>query len=501
MPNNIADFDWSSPVLGEDDLTLYPADTLDRTKYAKFLHGYLVNNASNGGYVLNLNAKWGAGKTYFINRWINSIKERHPVVYVDAWKQDYSDDPMLTVVSSIIEAFNKQLPEGNQTASNITAQASRFFKAAAPALMKGIVKKATGVNIDAVTEEASEAETTSQASSDFDGSSGAALAKALIQDHNEKLESIKHLRKEIKLLVEAVNAHNPEYNDPAFIFIDELDRCRPSYAVEMLEVIKHFFELDNIIFVIATDTEQLQHAVKAVYGEGFDAQTYLGRFFRRRYSLTELSRYEFIDHVVQNKITLESRWEHHIPRIKTLEGLSNSISIVANHFELSLRDTEQLVDKFVAVLNNTDKTMNPCLLLILFILRDKHNDLYQNWMYTTTKYTSFTGTGNEAKDLSKVFHISNHGIDNAFYLAIEENGGSSISYNLIGILEDMNTYSSEWAYTELHEYKRNLRNISSSSDYDEGNYFEMNYKLKSLALTAKKTDYINWVELSVSFNE
>ncbi|MGL1316173.1 P-loop NTPase fold protein, partial [Vibrio parahaemolyticus] len=48
----------------------------------------------------------------------------------------------------------------------------------------------------------------------------------------------------------------------------------------------------------ATDTEQLQHAVKAVYGEGFDAQTYLGRFFRRRYSLSESSRFEFVKQMV-----------------------------------------------------------------------------------------------------------------------------------------------------------------------------------------------------------
>lgn len=54
---------------------------------------------------------------------------------------------------------------------------------------------------------------------------------------------------------------------PAFIFIDELDRCRPSYAVEMLETIKHIFDISGVVFVVATDTEQLQHAVKVVYGE------------------------------------------------------------------------------------------------------------------------------------------------------------------------------------------------------------------------------------------
>ncbi|MEL0615029.1 P-loop NTPase fold protein, partial [Marinomonas arenicola] len=49
------------------------------------------------------------------------------------------------------------------------------------------------------------------------------------------------------------------------MFVDELDRCRPSYAVEMLESIKHIFDIKGIVFVVATDSEQLQHGVKAIY--------------------------------------------------------------------------------------------------------------------------------------------------------------------------------------------------------------------------------------------
>ncbi|MFG0773746.1 P-loop NTPase fold protein [Vibrio plantisponsor] len=46
-----------------------------------------MNNAKKKGYVLNLKAKWGSGKIYFINRWVDSIKDSHPVVYIDDWKQ------------------------------------------------------------------------------------------------------------------------------------------------------------------------------------------------------------------------------------------------------------------------------------------------------------------------------------------------------------------------------------------------------------------------------
>jgi hypothetical protein len=70
-----------------------------------------------------------------------------------------------------------------------------------------------------------------------------------------------------------------------YVFIDELDRCRPTYAIELLETVKHLFEIKGIVFVIATNTDQLQHSIKVVYGQGFDANRYLYRFFQRTYTL------------------------------------------------------------------------------------------------------------------------------------------------------------------------------------------------------------------------
>ncbi|ESE42299.1 P-loop NTPase fold protein [Shewanella decolorationis] len=390
MSDDIVDFNWKEPVLCAEGTELFPRDTLDRARYASFLHNYLAINAIDGGYVLNLNAKWGSGKTYFINRWMESIKDRHPVVYIDAWKQDYSDDPMLTVISSLINALSEQLPAENETLANITEKSARFIKAAAPALLKGLVKKAVGLNLDDIKVEG-ELKNDDKFISDTLSESAAAVAQCLVKDHNDKLQSVNYLRNEIKALITAVIAHQQgALKAPAFIFIDELDRCRPSYAVEMLEVVKHFFELDNIAFIVATDTEQLQHAVKAVYGEGFDAQTYLGRFFRRRYSLTELSRYEFVSHISESKVTYNPNWKEFVPSLAELDDFTRVVSIVADRFRLSLRETEQLMDKFIAVLSNTTKTLNPYLLLILFVLRDKHYYLYADWLdTTTTNHTHF----------------------------------------------------------------------------------------------------------------
>jgi hypothetical protein len=498
MAGGDINFDWKEPVLGEDSegnpIELFPIDTLHRGKYAKFLHGYLVDNSSQNGYVLNLNAQWGAGKTYFINRWIYSIKEKHPVVYVDAWKQDYSDDPMLTVISSIINALEVHLPDGNQKAIALKNKATRFFKAAAPLLAKGLIKKATGMNIDEINPK-DDNDSLNTDLYNLSGEAGAALAKCLVDDHNEKLKTVEYLREDIKSLIKAID---PKKNlkIPAFVFIDELDRCRPSYAVEMLEVIKHFFELEDIVFVVATDTAQLQHAVKAVYGEGFDAQTYLGRFFRRRYSLpVSKSRYEFVKNMIGEDYAIKPSWNSYAPAIEVGGNLWNLISIVAGRFNLSLRDTEQLADKFLAVLSSADKSMNPYLLLTLFALRDKHYSVYECWVGSDINATTLQKVM-ESAGLDKT-SLPLHRGNSGYFVAIEDT--EAVDFNLYEMLYYMDKYSSFKSYGDKSSEERSLRANSRGDDYDAGekNYIQLNF----LGLAAKKSDYIDWVEYAVSFDE
>ncbi|MFB2673820.1 P-loop NTPase fold protein [Shewanella xiamenensis] len=503
MSDDIVEFNWKEPVFCAEGMELFPRDTLDRARYASFLHNYLAVNAIDGGYVLNLNAKWGSGKTYFINRWMESIKDTHPVVYIDAWKQDYSDDPMLTVISSLINALSEQLPAENEILSNITEKSARFIKAAAPALLKGLVKKTVGLNLDDIKVEG-EPKSDDKFISDTLSESAAAVAQCLVKDHNDKLQSVNYLRNEIKALITAVIAHKQgALKMPAFIFIDELDRCRPSYAVEMLEVVKHFFELDNIAFIVATDTEQLQHAVKAVYGDGFDAQTYLGRFFRRRYSLTELSRYEFVSHITENKVTYNPKWKEFVPSLAELDDFTNVVSIVADRFRLSLRETEQLVDKFLSVLSNAQKTLNPYLLLILFVLRDKHYSLYDEWMEAINKEASFGQSIGKLTYRMDIFPMFYKSSDQVFFPR-EKRADSlvDLQQSLDMILSIMNKVCSPWNQREKDKFIDNLEGaLYSSSSPNLTVRANKLYQISLMSLKANKSDYKNWVELAVSFDK
>ncbi|WP_421319492.1 KAP family P-loop NTPase fold protein [Aeromonas veronii] len=353
---------WDGPgaIAGSEEIL--SADRLDRARYAEFLTKYLAAEGKQRNYVLNLNAEWGAGKTWFIKRWYMELKAHYPTVYIDAWQQDFSDDPLLTVISSIIDQLRDAT--GNKVAipDGIKSKLLGLLKVGGKLVLKSAIKKAGLEDGDF----------------SMEGEDADKLVDTLCSNHKERYESIQYLKNEIRQWVEgAVGLSEGELDYPAFILIDELDRCRPSYAVEMLETIKHIFDIPGVVFVLATDTEQLQHAIKVIYGDGFDAESYLGRFFHRRFTLGSISRREFIQQaIVDKKLHFEhiNVW----PEITNSQVLVNVLTAVCDHFSLSLRKTEQVLDRtFASTINYQGGKLNLIFLVYLFSLSEKNNEDYR----------------------------------------------------------------------------------------------------------------------------
>ncbi|QLH66772.1 KAP family P-loop NTPase fold protein [Aeromonas veronii] len=364
----VAPFNWNDTVQwdgpgaiagSEESLS---ADRLDRARYAEFLTNYLAAEGKQRNYVLNLNAEWGAGKTWFIKRWYMKLKAHYPTVYIDAWQQDFSDDPLLTVISSIIDQLRDAT--GNKVAipDGIKSKLLGLLKVGGKLVLKSAIKKAGLEDGDF----------------SMEGEDADKLVDTLCSNQKERYESIQYLKQEIRQWVEgAVGLSEGELDYPAFILIDELDRCRPSYAVEMLETIKHIFDIKGVVFVLATDTEQLQHAIKVIYGDGFDAESYLGRFFHRRFTLSTISRREFIQQALSYKkqqFDNVNVW----PEVTDSEVLVNILTAVCDHFSLNLRKTEQVLDRTIAsIVNYQGCTLNLIFLVYMFSLCEKNNEDYR----------------------------------------------------------------------------------------------------------------------------
>jgi hypothetical protein len=342
-------------------------DVLDRKKYSLFLTKYLESKGEN--CVINVNAPWGSGKTFFLKKWFDDVKKDHPAVYFNAWENDYSNDPLISIISSINKEIIPLLPDSTEeihAAKNFLVNSGKMMKKLAPIIIKGALSKAIGEGgVEALADIKSEDESSiTELSSKF--------TEELLSTHDAISSSIDDFKVSVAVLIKEV-IKNGSLTSPLFVFIDELDRCRPLYSIELLERIKHIFCIPEVVFIVATDTQQLSHSVKAIYGEGFNGETYLRRFFDQIYTLPEPNCIEFATLLFEGFTPKTKYFYYNVnveggrpnrytsaeieeKNINTLTCTSSSnaenillFSLFAKFFKLDLRSKKQCFDRFTAI--------------------------------------------------------------------------------------------------------------------------------------------------------
>ncbi len=233
-----------------------------------------------GPCVLAVDSGWGTGKTTFLKMWVQHLRnEGFHVVDFNAWETDFTESPFVALSAEITQTLEKR-PDGQQaqrlddlkkaTADVVHAMPGPLLRIAASAIPM------VGTQI-AKELEAKPASHTENAASEY-------------QEAKEAFHSFRSILQDTaKALAES------KAGKPLVIVVDELDRCRPSYAIELLEVAKHFFTVDHIVFVLTVDRSQLAHSIKVLYGTEFDSVGYLRRFFDVDFRLPEPDRGAFID--------------------------------------------------------------------------------------------------------------------------------------------------------------------------------------------------------------
>lgn len=248
---------------------------LDREKYAINLTRIIENYP--GGFVLALNNRWGDGKTFFVNRWRQYLKnEGFQTIYFNAWKDDYSENPLLAIIAELsadIENPNKKLLE------IVIEAGTPIFSRSIPVILKAAIKKGIGTKgLDEIAE--------------IIGEEIGKPFEKLIHDYKKQKESIKRFKDALSAFAEESGS-----GKPVVFFIDELDRCKPSYAVEILELIKHLFDVENIVYVLSLDKDQLSNSVKGYYGsEHINGNEYLKRFFDIEFVLPQADLEKTVSH-------------------------------------------------------------------------------------------------------------------------------------------------------------------------------------------------------------
>ncbi|WP_201560834.1 P-loop NTPase fold protein [Psychrobacter sp. NC44] len=289
-----------------------------------------------------IDGSWGTGKTEFCHKLINLMKEddTHNIIYIDAFKADHVDEPLMTVLAEII----KILPEGPRRKA--------FINRVLPAVrytLKTIAK--AGVSHLLRQDFADVANDFNELIQKAADDSIDKTAELILKDHVEAEKSLKTLQTALTAIAS---------QDPIIIFIDELDRCRPNFAVDMLEIIKHTFDVEGVSFVLVTNTQQLRASINHCYGQAVDAQRYLDKFIKFRFELSPHSQRHMTNPVLAaNAYFYQLIGEKGFLSSSLLSNtlLKKFIAKFIGHQGLSLREIETLVlhIEVVQVLSNSNR--------------------------------------------------------------------------------------------------------------------------------------------------
>lgn len=302
----------------------FQSDCMDREPSCELLTRLATR--VDGPCTLAIDAAWGHGKTTFLQLWAAHLEQdAFLVIKINAWETDYFDDPFLAIVGEM----TKQLKASGQVDVSKQSGFSKLQKCFAKVV--SIAPRFVEIPFTTLTGE-DVAEIISTFKTD---------ASVRLEKYEEQLASVEAFCSELEGVAQEVR---DETGKPLIVHIDELDRCRPTYAVEFLEVVKHLMAVDHVVYAFAMNRSELAHTVSGCYGPEFDGEGYLRRFFDVDFTLPLPSRRSFISSLFK---------EHLEPLITNRDARNKTARLLLAFLDvewISLRQIQQALYRFRVVL-------------------------------------------------------------------------------------------------------------------------------------------------------
>lgn len=332
-------------------------------------------------FVVALNAPWGTGKSTTL-RMLESKLAADGMVTAsfNSWEVDDATDPLVPLVAALHDRILQIKGYGENVDQEKIARWKKLGSAIAKHGAIAAVKVATAGLLDM--QAASDG--LAKAVTDAADKTGEALTEDVIDTFKQEQKAAQQFR---ALLAELtayvrVTAEEGASPPPLVLVIDELDRCRPTFAVAMLERIKHFFSVPGLVFVLALDLEQLKASTRKVYGAELDATEYLRRFVDLELRLPRAGVAHMIDAMLMNcgaDAFFEQRASYQELR-EDRKWIVSILASLAHSFDLSPRMVQRMVSRLMLVIRQTpiDHFLDPILAVFMIFLRSRRDSLYDD---------------------------------------------------------------------------------------------------------------------------
>lgn len=252
----------------EDDLIGLKEFSSRLERFIAVEHRYV-----EGSLVVGLSSRFGSGKTSFLKMWTNSLaaekeNEKRLVIPLNAWESDYYGDPLFAIISALASGI-KDEGESAEKLVSAAKDVGHFIGA----LGNQLVRKVSGVDPVAAGEHAEKKK--KEREDTF------LLASDTFSAYEGRKKAMAALKKAVGEFAEGT--------DPNILFlVDELDRCRPDYAISYLETIKHIFDIKGVVFLLAADRQHLENSAKTAFGPDLDFEEYYRKFIHREVTLPDI---------------------------------------------------------------------------------------------------------------------------------------------------------------------------------------------------------------------
>jgi len=361
----------STPIV-----TAPPTDALTREPFVSALMHHVTDlsslelNQLPAPRVIAVDAPWGYGKSWVAYRLQDQLIKAHgpkSVVLIDAFRYDHHSDVFAVIASAVMKALD---PKGKQKRALLQV-AGKVMASAAPIAAKALINLATktvGLDGDDISESISDAKDKVE-----DG----------IADFSEKavekmFKSYSDTEQVQRKFVESLSNITKSLPHPFVVIIDELDRCRPSFALEVLERVKHLFTADKVVFVLFWNSNAIHDSIRHTYGLQTSAESYLSKFVSLSVPLT-LSSDRDKSPPKQYQGFIEVTAQRYLPsNFYDTRDFKDLLKDVAATFTASLRDVERVIRLFA--MGGQSGAFEESAFVYLAMLQVMHQEEFNDFM-------------------------------------------------------------------------------------------------------------------------